>query len=128
VKALKRPLLFGGVVLAGAGCISHTPTSPESPVCTAVAVPALSITVLDAATARRVCDASVVAVDGAFQEDLRAWGSDDDCRYLGPTERPGSYEVRATKPGYRPAVVPGVRVDADECHVKTVAVTLFLER
>jgi hypothetical protein len=112
------------VGLGAAGC--EPPTVPH--VCTAVAVDALVVTVVDGSTAQRLCDAKVLAVDGVFSAELRASGSAPDCAYSGPTERPGQYEVRASRPGYEPAAIGGVRVTADECHVVPVKVTVQLSR
>ena len=100
----------------------------EPRVCTAIAVDALTVTVLDAESGQRVCDARVTAIDGAFSEDLRAFGPAPDCSYSGPTERSGRYEVRAGRSGYATAVRSDVRVTADECHVIPVPVTVSLTR
>jgi len=97
-------------------------------VCTAIAVDALTVTVVDAASGQRICDARVTAIEGAFSEDLRAFGPAQDCSYSGPTERPGRYEVRASRSGYATAVRSDVRVTADECHVIPVPLTLPLTR
>ena len=113
---------------ACAGC-TESPTFPGDPrVCTAVAVQSLNVTVLDAASGQRVCDATVVASEGAFQETLRSFGTEADCVYAGPTERAGVYEVRVSKAGYQPASVSNVRVGEDECHVIPVKLTISLSR
>ncbi len=117
------------VVLATAffgliGC--DKPTEP--PVCTAVAVDALVVTVVDASSGQRLCDAKVLAIDGSFSEELRAFGSGQECTYSGPTERAGVYEIRVTRAGYEPASITGVRVTRDVCHVIPVKVTLSLKK
>jgi hypothetical protein len=114
------------LAIAGFGLACTTPTEPV--VCTAIAVDALVVTVVDASTGQRICDAKVVAVDGAFNEELRRFGSGQDCTYSGATERRGVYEIRATKAGYDPAVQSGIRVTADVCHVIPVKVTLPLKK
>jgi hypothetical protein len=115
--------------LLAIACVGLACTRPtEPPVCTAIAVDALVVTVVDAATGQRICDAKVVAVDGAFSEDLRPLGSGQDCTSSGPTERAGVYEIRATRAGYESAVQSGVRVAADVCHVIPVKVTLQLQK
>jgi len=95
-------------------------------VCTLVAVDALVVTVTDAATGQRLCDAKVLAVEGAFSAELRASGAAQECVYSGPTERAGLYEVRASRAGYEPGAIGGIRVTADECHVIPVRVTVPL--
>jgi hypothetical protein len=106
------------------GCSSPT----EPPVCTAIAVDALVVTVVAATTGQRICDAKVVAVDGSFSEELRLFGSPPECTYSGPTERAGLYEVRATRAGYEPASTTSVRVTRDECHVIPVRVIIQMQR
>jgi hypothetical protein len=112
-------------LLAGVGCGGDYGTGR---VCTAVAVPALAVTVLDGATGQRVCDATVVAAEGSFSSTLEAFPGVGECTYSGPYERAGLYEVRVTRQGYQPATVGGVRVTADECHVLTRGVTVALAR
>ena len=120
---MKRALVLAAVV-AIAGCSSE----PDGPiVCTAIAVPALAVTVVDAATGARVCDADVVAVEGAFREALMGFGDASSCTYSGPFERPGAYTVQVTRAGYQPATA-SARVTADECHVQTQRVTVALSR
>jgi hypothetical protein len=110
--------------LALSGC--GKPTDPI--VCTAIAVDALVVTVVDASSGQRICDAKVVAVDGSFSEELRAFGSAQDCTYSGPTERAGLYEVLATRAGYEPARTTATRVTRDECHVVPVRMMLQMQR
>ena len=111
------------VGLAASGCVAEKINDPV--VCTAIAVSSLNVTVRDAATGARVCDAAVVAIQGAARYELRRTGG-PDCGYAGPEERAGLFEVRAARDGYQPAVVTGVRVTEDECHVIPVFVSLDL--
>jgi hypothetical protein len=116
-----------GAVLSSAaivaGCASvKTPLDPGV-VCTAIAVSSLNVTVRDTATSQPVCDAAVIAFQGNDRYELRRTG---DCRYAGPEERDGVFEVRAARGGYEPASVGGVRVARDECHVIPVALTVDL--
>ena len=95
-------------------------------ICTMIAVSSLNVTVRDTATGQRVCDAAVVAIQGGDRYELRRTGDPQGCGYAGPEERAGVFEVRATRPGYQAARVENVRVDADECHVIPVALTVDL--
>jgi hypothetical protein len=115
-----RAVVVTAASLGVAGC--DQPAEPR--VCTAIAVDALVVTVVDAASGQRICDAKVVASEGSFSEELRPFGSGQDCTYSGPTERAGLYEIRATRAGYEPAAMNGVRVTRDECHVIPVRVTI----
>ena len=96
--------------------------------CTAILIYGLNVTVVDASTGERICDATVLAVDGAFTGAFERFAFSPACSYAGAPERRGTYEVRVTKEGYQPAVVRNVRVDADECHVIPVTLTIALTR
>ena len=126
-----RSSLVGSFVLMAAtlAACTEAPTFPGDPrVCTAVAVQSLNVTVLDGASGQRVCDATVVASEGAFRETLRSFGPEADCVYAGPTERAGVYEVSVSKAGYQTAGMSNVRVGEDECHVIPVKLTISLSR
>lgn len=73
--------------------------------------------VTDAATQKPICDAAVRATDGAYSEALVMTGS-DGCAYAGAWERPGTYRITVTAPGYDSAAIHGVVVTAGECHVE----------
>jgi hypothetical protein len=121
---VRRPAFIGvfSVILGLAGCAA--PTEPH--VCTAIAVDALVVTVVDGASGQRLCDATVIVIDGAFTQALRPFPAVTECTYSGPTERAGQYEVRVTRSGYIPATMTNVRVTADECHVIPVRLTVTL--
>jgi len=119
------------VVLVLAAALSSVPgceNPTEPPVCTAIAVDALVVTVVDASSGQRLCDANVVAVDGSFSEELRGFPAAPDCTYSGPTERAGIYDVRATRAGYETGEITGVRVNRDVCHVITVRLTVQIKK
>ena len=82
-------------------------TCPSEPgvICTAIAVSSLNVTVRDAATGARVCDATVVAVhQSGERHDLMPFPPDpQSCAYAGPWERAGEFEVRVSRPGYQDA-------------------------
>jgi len=119
---MRGRLLSATLCLFLAGCEE----AREPRFCTAIAVDALAVTVVDAATGQRICDATVIAADGAFREELRGFGPGLDCGYSGPTERAGRCEVRVSRAGYEAALRPGVTVTADECHVIPVRLTVDL--
>ena len=124
----RRPLgTFIGVCGLGLGLVGcDDPTEPV--ICTAIAVDAIVVTVVDGATGQRICDATVTAVEGSFSEVLRPFPAGTECTYSGPTERSGNYEVRVTRPGYAAATTTNVRVTADECHVIPVRLSVTLNR
>jgi hypothetical protein len=53
----------------------------------------LRVTVTDQGA--RVCDATVIAIDGSYTETLIAIGSDINCVYTGAPEREGQYRITA---------------------------------
>jgi len=111
------------VALVAAGCGDE----PNPVICTAIAVAALNVTVVDAATNQPICDAEVTATDGGFRETLPVFpGSGTVCRYSGPFERPGTYAVAVSRSGYPAVVQSGIRVTSDECHVIGVPITIRL--
>jgi hypothetical protein len=105
-----------------AGCHAVKVNDPGV-ICTAIAVSSLNVTVRDAATGQLLCDAAVTAIQGGTTYTLRQTG---DCRYAGPEERDGTFEVRAARAGYAASAVGNVRVGKDECHVIPVAVMVDL--
>jgi hypothetical protein len=114
------------VVLAAVGATACG-DEPNPVVCTAIAVAALNVSVVDAATNQPLCDAEVVVTDGGFRETLPVFpGSGADCRYSGPFERAGTYDVTVRRAGYPTAVQSNIRVTSDECHVIGVPVTIRL--
>jgi hypothetical protein len=111
------------VALGASGCGDE----PNPVFCTAIAVSALTVTVVEGATNQPICDAEVTVTDGAFRETLPVFPtSGTDCRYSGPFERPGTYAITVRRAGYPTAVQSGVRVTSDECHVIGVPVTIRL--
>jgi hypothetical protein len=116
------------VSLVLTSCRSANEPGPTHPgvICTMIAVSSLNVTVRDLATGQRVCDASVVALQGGNRYELDRTGDPQGCGYAGPYERAGVFEVRATRPGYQAASVGNVRVNADECHVIPVSVNVDL--
>jgi hypothetical protein len=103
---------------AVAGCTDDT-------VCTAQFVSGLRIEVEDE-SGNRVCDATVRAVDGDYQEDLEPLGAAGDCFYDGAGERAGRYTVTVEKADFQTESIE-VAVTEDECHVETEsrAITLL---
>jgi len=89
-----------------------------------------------------VCNAVVTATDGSFSEALGPGnpsvqqsnspvvqrGTPNDpalCGYSGVAERVGTYSISVTAHGVS-KIVPGVRVTAEGCHVKPVAIIVAL--
>jgi len=121
-------LAAGTVGCMDGGSKSAKPPSAPGVVCTTQFVYGLTVTVREKSSGQRVCDAEVVALAQAHRETLMPFGPSDACTYSGAGERPGVYDLRATRTGFREAAVGGVAVGANECHVIPVAVVLELER
>jgi hypothetical protein len=93
--------------------------------CDAAAAWGLSVTVMDAATGGRVCDATVTATDGSYSETLTGFGDSSTCEYFGAIERVGTYDVQVASGG-RTASAANVVVTSGTCHVSRKAVTVTL--
>jgi hypothetical protein len=126
----RSPSFIALIVLgfAAAGCRENSPHAPDDLACTAQFVFGLSVTVQGVDSGQRICDAEVIAVEGSYHETLRSFGPSESCTYPGAGERPGVYEIRASKEGFRLATVADVRVGSDPCHVIPVPVTLVMAR
>ena len=93
--------------------------------CTALAAVGLTVDVTNAATAQPLCDEKVTATDGAYSELLLQ----TSCSYSGAIERPGTYTVRAEKPGFVSKEIGGVQVvmGSGQCpHVQGVRLAIAL--
>ncbi|HEY7884929.1 MAG TPA: beta-propeller domain-containing protein [Cellvibrionaceae bacterium] len=71
------------------------------------------------------CNITVTATDGSYSETLVRPDDNSYCSFQGAAERPGLYQVTATR-GEATASAQ-VRVSADVCHVQTRYVNLVLE-
>lgn len=92
--------------------------------CTDEAYASLRITVLDA-SGKLACDAEVTARDGSYSTKLAPMMT--GCApYVGPVERPGTYEVTVTRPG-RASVTLNATVKQNSCHVETEYLTVTIQ-
>lgn len=92
--------------------------------CTLEFVPAVEVTVIDAATELAVGDSVTVVVrDDGFEEMLVQSTSNV---FSGAGERPGEYVVVVTHPRYEPWVRDQIRVTEGGCHVRTAYLTAEL--
>jgi hypothetical protein len=85
----------------------------------------LSITVTDASSGGRICDASIVATDGSYSETLTEVGGSGSCVYVGASERSGTYDLAVSR-GSRTASATNVVVPNGTCHVTTQMVNIAL--
>ncbi|HEX7243420.1 MAG TPA: carboxypeptidase-like regulatory domain-containing protein [Longimicrobiaceae bacterium] len=107
---------------------------PENPiggyVCTTDIRPAVMVRLADARTgaALEANGATLTVRDGAFVDSVHV-GHQFPEHIMGGVawERPGRYDVTVRKPGYREWEARGVRVQKDECHVRTVTLEARLE-
>jgi hypothetical protein len=90
-------------------------------------VPGLDVTVTNAATGEPICDAAVIARDGAYSTTLDP--ARLPCHYIGADERPGSYQIEVSRPTFRPTAVtaPPVVLESSGCHVVEVNVAVALQ-
>jgi hypothetical protein len=84
--------------------------------------------VTDAASAQPICDATVIASEGTYSETLMAVPG-VPCTFVGAYERVGTYVLRATRFGFVPQEVAGVRLVMGTgwcAHVSEVQVPISL--
>jgi hypothetical protein len=121
---LRSALLSLSLVVSGCARVTTPGITDPGVICTMIAVSSLNVVVRDTATGQPVCDATVIALEPVGTSYvLRQTG---DCRYAGPEERAGDFDVVVTRPGYEAKRVAGIRVGRDECHVIPVSVTVDL--
>ena len=106
-------------------------SSCVGPDCTLAMEDGLIVSVRDSVTLIPAGNGATVLVqDGNHLETLRYNGflnPLDSLSFQGATERPGTYEVRITKPGYRLWTRTGVRVNRGDCHVIPVRLEALLQ-
>jgi hypothetical protein len=122
------------LVLAVAPLLAGCNLSPTETACTADIRPAIEVTIRDAGSGEYLAAQATGAVtDGAFRDTLRlSSGRRVDGVMIwqtrsGAAERPGTYRVEVTAPGYAPWVREGVRARDGECHVGTVGLDARLQ-
>lgn len=122
------PVLLGASALPLVGCDQLV--GPMTRVCTAIAMPAIAVEVRDASTDAPVGPgARIVASSGRFADTVHVpANSNYQGAYGLASERAGVYTVTVEQQGYQPWSRAGIRVVADECHVKTVSVIARLQR
>lgn len=84
---------------------------------------ALTVSVVEAANAKPICDATVTALAGSYSEQLASTVS---CAYVGLRGRSGTFLVRAQRSGFTTKEVP-ITILANECGPRPRHVTLELE-
>ena len=111
-------------VVVGSGCGLGATACPD------LAAANFTVTVLDAATSQRICDATVTATETSTGStmNLVAFGG-ADCTYSGGFyERPGTFSLTAQKSGYLAITQSGVTVVKGQCNVIGVPLTLKLSK
>ena len=105
-----------------------SPLPPDEIVCTANVAAGISIRVFDAPTGNpAACGATATITAPGFSETDQPIGNgtpacDDGQSILGVFERPGTYTVVVSKPGYQDFRADNVVVNRDVCHVITVRI------
>lgn len=108
------------------GIASPAPT-PSGIFCSQVYVYGIVIHVIDP-SGHPIQNAQAVIQDGSYQETLSPVGEpSENGLYQGAGERPGTYELTVSAPGYVPQTFENLVVTGGVCHVDTVSreVSLF---
>jgi hypothetical protein len=85
------------------------------------------VTVVDATSGAKLCDAVVTVTDGTYVEQATLYGRAPSCEYLAGAERPGTYNVHVTHGGYLPGDVDGIVAAGFQCGVYGQSVTVRLQ-
>lgn len=106
--------------------------SDSSVVCSTIALPALTIEIIDKESGAAIsCGAKVTVEDSNFSEQLVndvAENCDDTLIHHAAYEREGIYDVHVSKTGYLDWSKYNITVTSDLCNVATVAVQVLLEK
>jgi hypothetical protein len=127
------PILVAMVAIHLGGCGGDSETTPREEdgiACTTHLQAGIVITVLDASGAAASCGAQALITEGTYSETVQLPpmlpGCNDSIALSGAFERPGTYRVTVSKPGYQSVLFSNVVVAADVCHVIPVALTASL--
>jgi hypothetical protein len=101
--------------------------------CTLIAVPGISVSLVDSLTNSPipVRAATIVATDGAYADTIfgTALAPDATDTNAGIAyERSGTYTLKVVVAQYREWVKSGIRVTEDQCHVETVSIIARIQR
>ena len=99
--------------------------------CTTIAIPAISVTVVDSVSGAPLAHGSTVrARDGAYADSLVVPADTSSTPFpIGlALERAGVYQVSVSHPGYRDWSAANVRASKDGCHVRTAVLVAHLVR
>ena len=125
MNQLLRSVLF----IVAVGAVGAACDVPGGQACPAIAAANFNITVVDAVTSQRICDATIVATETSTGStmNLMAFGSGADCGYSGGFyERPGTFSLAASKTGYLTTTHSGVVITKGVCNINPVTLTLKL--
>ena len=95
------------------------PTTACGSVCTTEFVPGILVLLDD-----DLSNVTVTATEGSFTETVNV--PPGASAVLLVYERPGTYRIEVNAPGYASWTMSTVRVEADDCHVRTVELTAEL--
>lgn len=122
----RRVALLGVLCVATASCSeSRIPGLVDPPVCPGVAKPAIVAYVTDYVSGAPIASgATLVLQEGAFVDSASFPSGQPglDAQALATPrsyDRPGSYLVRVSRPGYSTAIVVSITVGSDGCHALT---------
>jgi hypothetical protein len=93
--------------------------------CTTLFAYGVNVTLTDAETGASITDATLTLTEGTYVEEMQSFATGD---YVGAGERPGTYTLEASAPGYETQTVENIVVTADVCHVRGVHLDVRLER
>lgn len=131
---MRRPLLSLGLIAGLGSCYSSSSLAPrDGVICTALAVAAINVKVLDSATSVGLSFQNLWARarEGSYMDSSHVSftiAGDAPKTFGLAYERAGVYDVAVKASGYREWTKSGVVVTHDECHVVPVLLTARLQR
>ena len=118
-----------GVLILAAAAMRNCILAPS--VCTAILKYGVNIAVVDSATGSPPSEATLLVTSGSYTDSVGPRGPSQTTPPVlmlsTAGERAGTYSVTVRSPGYRDWRRTGIRVTADECHVKPVNLTARLQ-
>lgn len=117
-------LRVGWYLLLGIGGVSSANGCSSSSTCGPNSSPGMTVQVLDLSQTSNQCiaDSTVQITDGTYNETYS-----NACNYSGARNRPGTYTVTASAPGYMTTSISGVPIPVD-CNSYPTPVELDLEK
>ncbi len=116
MKSIVHAVAAVAACLLATGCPFTGDGDDDGLSCDTSAAAGISVTVLDADTDVELCEATVIASDGEYDEILQLWFG-EGCSYVGLWERDGDHTIAVSHDGYEDETAH-VLIPKGRCHVE----------